>query len=299
MVWATCQQSRRWLERSGLPLDVFFEPFSFDGQTIFLPEELIRITPKTTSQYRAPLAQWISQHIELVDQNDRERVLFAGASPSDDPVALFPEAADSLDRAIISETIDRELARNGYTKHFDCMLALMARFNLGAQTDVKSIIALHQIVVNRRMQKERLPTVRAIAEALGDDFLLIGSGWDRYGLNARLDSFDGPAYIGAFFRLMRLNLDLGSTSLDTGWYERPIEVLRFGGDLIQREGTQSATIFEEVASDVVFRNQSELLDLVPRPSPRKLQAAMLQSLLSKVAQQAVGKAGLARLKTAQ
>jgi len=295
VVWATCDLSRAWLERSGLPVSVFHQPFPVDGEALFLPPDRTVVAPGDRQDHSLSIADWITPQIAAIPEEERDRVFFAGAYPDPDNKILFPDAADRLDRTVIADFVAAQVARMGACPHFDSMVFFLDHFGLRLGEDTRTIVDLHQILVQERMLRLRVPAVKAVAEAFGDDFLLIGTGWEREGIASRPDNFEAPIYTGARYGVARANLDLGSSNLDIGWYERPIEVLRFGGRLVQRDCAESGALYGDLADAVVFHDRDGMLDLLARPKDPKRCAEIRDGVFARVVPQTVGETVMGQL----
>src|SRR4029078_4493531 len=98
---------------------------------------------------------------------------------------------------------------------------------------------------------------KAAAEHLGDDFLLVGQGWDHLGLRTRQEHSGIP---GAkdFYASPRASLTLFGGCVHGGMPLRPYEIACSHGLLFTRYNRELPSLCEPGSECVAFRNPDEL-----------------------------------------
>ena len=109
----------------------------------------------------------------------------------------------------------------------------------------------------------RNAVVRAAAEHLGNDFLLVGKGWDRLGLRAAKDHTGVPQakeyYAGA-----QASLNLFGGCVHGGMPLRPYEIACSGGLLFTHYNRELPGLFEPGKECVAFRDAGEMTEQLDR-----------------------------------
>jgi hypothetical protein len=121
----------------------------------------------------------------------------------------------------------------------------------------------HKLFYNAtRCIRQRDRFVIFLKKQLGDDFLLIGPGWDRaYGLACRpaLESYE--EYL-QHFRRVPINLNLVNGNCETGLNMRHFDITAAGGFMLCYHRAEVDRYFKVGAECDTFRNERELLDKI-------------------------------------
>lgn len=107
------------------------------------------------------------------------------------------------------------------------------------------------------LQRVRNVAVRAAAERLGDEFVLVGKGWERLGLKARSEHSGVP---GAkdFYSTSQASLNLFGGCVHGGMPLRPYEIACGNGLLFTQYNRELPSLFEPGKECVAFRNVDEM-----------------------------------------
>lgn len=107
----------------------------------------------------------------------------------------------------------------------------------------------------------RLRLVTATKRALGRDFVVFGSSWSNFDIEAQ-PSNPLPAFRHRLFERSRVNLDCGSESGDSALHQRSAEIITFGAGIVQAWCPDSARLFAERGNEFSFGTEDELIELL-------------------------------------
>jgi spore maturation protein CgeB len=100
--------------------------------------------------------------------------------------------------------------------------------------------------------------VKAAAERLGDDLVLVGKGWERLGLRAQKDH-SGVPNSREYYANSQASLNLFGGCVHGGMPLRPYEIACSGGLLFTQYSRELPDLFEPGKECVAFRNADEML----------------------------------------
>jgi glycosyltransferase involved in cell wall biosynthesis len=107
------------------------------------------------------------------------------------------------------------------------------------------------------LQRVRNTAVRAAAARLGDDFLLVGKGWERLGLKAHKEH-SGVPQAKDYYAAARASLNLFGGCVHGGMPLRPYEIACSHGLLFTRYNRELPSLFEPGTECVAFRSPEEM-----------------------------------------
>jgi hypothetical protein len=105
--------------------------------------------------------------------------------------------------------------------------------------------------------------VKAAADRLGSDFVLIGKGWDRLGLTARKEHSGVPG-AREFYVSAQASLNLFGGCVHGGMPLRPYEIAASNGLLFTQYNRELPALFEPGRECVAFRNSGEMIEGLER-----------------------------------
>ncbi len=105
--------------------------------------------------------------------------------------------------------------------------------------------------------------VTAAANHLGDDFILIGKGWERLGLTAQ-KQHSGVPQAKEYYANSRLSLNLFGGCVHGGMPLRPYEIAASNGLLFTQYNRELPGLFEPGKECVAFRDAAEMLEGMDR-----------------------------------
>lgn len=129
--------------------------------------------------------------------------------------------------------------------------AQMRSHGLSLDADEPVVTGLYRMARKIVADVCRRPAVEALSRAFGERFWLYGDEWRAIGLPARPSRPEESHLRSLLYRRAGVSVDLGSNSLDTGWYARPMEILKYGGRLLQLRRTDSGALFGALAAETV------------------------------------------------
>jgi hypothetical protein len=100
--------------------------------------------------------------------------------------------------------------------------------------------------------------VKAAADRLGEDFVIVGKGWERLGLRAAKEHGGVPGSKD-FYANSQASLNLFGGCVHGGMPLRPYEIACSGGLLFTQYNRELPNLFEPGTQCVAFRNQDEML----------------------------------------
>lgn len=100
--------------------------------------------------------------------------------------------------------------------------------------------------------------VKAASEHLGDEFVLVGQGWDRLGLRAAKDHAGIPTS-NVYYSGSQASMNLFGGCVHGGMPLRPYEICSSGGLLLTQYNRELPDLFEPGKECVAFRDAGEMI----------------------------------------
>ncbi len=257
--WAACEKSGAFMRRHLPKLACFTQRYPFqDRYTVSLPEGFL-CPPGRIGDHLTNPAPWLASMKPAADLTDR--IFFAGGYDSFATPTLGWTDSGPIDARDLDEMMRKASTADGVPPvKIDCMSALLASKDLDYVQHAALFKGYYQHVVKRQAVDERGPLVKRIGEAHGERLHLMGDDWAALGVRHHPSSFGSSVDTAAYYNRARLSLDLGSSQLDIGWYQRPMEIVRYGGRLLQLKQYDSAEIFGPVADLVVCASADRMVE---------------------------------------
>src|SRR6188768_1795572 len=108
------------------------------------------------------------------------------------------------------------------------------------------------------LRESRNAVVEAAARRLGNDFVIVGKGWERLGLTAQSDHAGIPTS-NRYYSQSQASLNLFGGCVHAGMPLRPYEICSSGGLLFTQYNSELPNLFEPGKECVAFRNPDEML----------------------------------------
>ncbi|CAO3439652.1 hypothetical protein [Azospirillum doebereinerae] len=113
--------------------------------------------------------------------------------------------------------------------------------------DCSKLQVLSAYLAFLRQKVNRPRIILPIIKELGDEVVIHGRGWENYGFTGKEECEPLPIYGAA-----KACIDVGSIYLDTCLYQRSIEILAVGGNIVQKSQPDSSLIFGDSSRDFSF-----------------------------------------------
>lgn len=105
-----------------------------------------------------------------------------------------------------------------------------------------------------QQKNDRLSIIQDIRHTYGDTLFLVGPGWNESGVKSFPTNFVEPM---AAYASASVCLDLGSQFIDSCLYQRSLEIILAGGNLLQKKASNTKIIFDEYSSEFSFENSQD------------------------------------------
>lgn len=262
--WTACAHSRRFITRHAPSLPLFHARYPMLPGRVFLPPEAQLIAPGDIDRYLAASEDWL-QPMRAGIGELAGRLVYAGTCedfstaaadwPENGPVARLE--LDGIARSTCDD------GRRPLNK-LDALARVMAARALSLDAQGLALKGYYQYLVKFQSVHERARMARLLNDRVGERLCLIGDDWARHGLPHRPSTFGSAVDVSAYYAPAAGALDFGSSQLDTGWYQRPMEIVKHGGRLLQYRRYDSDELFGSLAGDLVFEDDAGLMSMVER-----------------------------------
>ncbi|MBF0381764.1 MAG: glycosyltransferase family 1 protein [Magnetococcales bacterium] len=250
LFWSPCQKAAQEYSRLG------FESIMFAGLGL----------SKKIHTY--PFMRWLkpeqatnTEYLDLIKKTRHDfakdisqtKIIYMGILP-EKPQNVDPEI-DSLVRDLVAISIaDPSLSRNDMEQ----MWSYVFSKPLSEQTSYFNRVVLafryHHAMATRRVFVHRLK------KEFAKDFLLIGDHWIADKLDA--EPTQGIISRGLLYNQIPISIDFGSTTFETCFFPRPIEIVKNYGCLLSYRHYDSEKYFKDSSESLVFSNPDDMCEKI-------------------------------------
>lgn len=182
------------------------------------------------------------------------KIIFMGNIPIEiPPPAKF--MIDSLSE--VDAAIDRYIHENGERSVLSFINHLLDNNVCSMNTDMLAKTMYFTWRFAQRLAiTERVAIARELKSAFGDEFVVFGSGWDKFGIQSIPPNQDEAllAYKTAF-----ACVDMGSIYMESCLYQRSVEILCMNGRIFQKRMRETDDIYGIYSPLVSFNNPADIV----------------------------------------
>lgn len=263
--WLSCSRSAAFLDNYCQEIDHFHQLSPLLTQAMLALPEGYLCPPGKIDQHTTPISNWLDPMAQKLREQYRGKIYFGGSYDDfSSPPVDWPERGACPTSELDSIASSVMAGGQRLMDKISCVEQLLKRQDRRYLDHVVEFKGYHHYFLKYQAVHERGPIVRALKQRYGDEFYLFGGEWSRLGLphypNNVFSEFDPAAY----YRCSPVSLDFGSQQLDSGWYQRSMETIKYGGRPLQLRRHDSAAIYGDVEASVAFDSVDRLFNAIDR-----------------------------------